>query len=356
MALARAFAEIPHTHQKAAQSEAAAPSEAFSHETIERTRAEFIENLYLASKHRQLTVEQAQHPGFHRFVSWFQQKHKDFPLSAELARAWAIGSQELAEQLAAELRYIPRTTKPIIEAPSNSTPTWAQIAALTQQIVALLPPGISWTQRTWAANPVLFAGIAGGIIVLFAAQRTLHRRGPAHSTRVVGKQAAYTVIFNSARNETIFLPIKTDSTPQLIIADTASSGETVQTRAEPGSLSVLPMDLQWENQLRSSEKRAEELLAQVRAGLAPHLARHLTSQLVRKLVDDRARLLEAQKIACAEVATLEQRFARIHSELQERLRDYQARNIQLEKQLAERTDQNRQLLRTQIASLQQKLQ
>jgi len=244
----------------------------------------------------------------------------------------------------------------VIEAPSNITPTWAHIAGLTQQIVALVRPGISWTQRTWVANPVLFASIGAGFLILVVAQQSLRRRRPAHSTRVVGKQTAYTVIFNSARNETIFLPLKTDSAPQLIIADTASSGETVQTRAEPEPLSVLPMDLQWENQLRSSEKRAEELLAQVRAGLAPHLARQMTTELVRKLVDDRARLLEAQKIACAEVATLEQRFARIHSELEERLRDYHARNIQLEKQLAERTDQNRQLLRTQIATLQKKLQ
>src|SRR5439155_11525599 len=75
MALVPAFAEIPQVQEGVAQSEAAAPSEALSHETIERTRAEFIESLYLASKHRQLTVAQTQHPGFQRFVGWFQQKH-----------------------------------------------------------------------------------------------------------------------------------------------------------------------------------------------------------------------------------------------------------------------------------------
>jgi len=314
-------------------------------------RAEFIDDLCLASKHRQLTPEQTQHPGFQRFVAWFQRKHTDLPLTTRLAEAWATGDDLLAQQLIGEL---PST--PLQAAPLDDNPTWSRIRNLTHQTLALVPPVVSWTKQTWNTNPTLFAGIGAGVVLLAVAQRTLHRRRPAHSTRVVGKQPAYTVIFNSARNETIFLPVKTDATPQLIIADTASSGETVQTRAEPDALTVLPVDAQWESQLRITEQRAEELLAQVRAGLAPHLARQLTSELVRKLVDDRTKLLEAQKIASAEVATLEQRFARIHSELQERLREYQARNIQLEKQLAERTNQTRHLLQSQIASLQKKLQ
>ena len=90
-------------------------------------------------------------------------------------------------------------------------------------------------------------------------------------------------------------------------------------------------------------------------GLAPYLAREMMSKLVHKLIADRMGLIQAQNIATREIALLEQRFAKIHSELQQRLQMYQERNAFLEEKLAERTAESQELIRTQIEALQKKL-
>src|SRR6266850_1932801 len=93
----RVFLYYPH---------AAAEAEARLREALTKTRSEFLDDLYVASKHRQLTAEQAGHPGFQRFAAWFQNKHKEFPFSPELARAWATGTpdEEFQSDLALKLR------------------------------------------------------------------------------------------------------------------------------------------------------------------------------------------------------------------------------------------------------------
>jgi gas vesicle protein len=118
---------------------------------------------------------------------------------------------------------------------------------------------------------------------------------------------------------------------------------------------VLAVDLEWQNRVVSAEKRAEALLADVRAGLAPHLAKELMNELVRKLVADREGLMQANHIAASEVARLERRFSRLHADLQQQLKDYQLRTVELQKQLQARTEQNRELLRSQIEALQKKV-
>jgi hypothetical protein len=223
------------------------------------------------------------------------------------------------------------------------------------QLIAVLRTGVSGLQAAWDKEPLLYDGVAGGIVLVLVGWLVWRPSRPNRSTRVVGGQTAYTVVLNAARNETIFLPVKTESSPQLVVADTASSGTLVKMESEPQSVSGTPLDLEWQDRVMGAEKRAEELLAQVRAGLAPHLAKEMMSELVRKLVADREGLLQAHLIASSEVAEIEQRFAKVHAQLQERLREYQARNLELEKELAASSEQNRKLLSTQIEALQKRI-
>lgn len=247
-------------------------------ETFGRLRGEFIEDLYRASKHRRLSAEQAKTSGFHRFVAWFQDKHKEFPLSASLAEAWATASSEEASaaQVAAKWRELFQTSKSrgSSVAPTNDGQhSGSDLYRFAARALGFLRSSFAWAANAWQRDPFRVTLVASAILLAGAAacfrQRLL--RGSVGQKRV------------------------------------------------------------------SVETRAEELLAQVRAGLAPHLAKEMVHELVDKLASDRARLLQAEQIACGQLCQLEERFTRIHSELQKRVREYQLRNSALEKELAEQT-------------------
>src|SRR5258706_5186126 len=384
--------------------EASIQAEEALRQSFNKIRAEFIEDLYRASKSRRLTLQQTKHPGFQQFVVWFRKKRADFPLSASLARAWAIGDEdELKERCASELRralghYVGPTVPgqttdvrvvpveiagkalfpqvleafafnvagsnvfslaqvrdelirtfesddksagryvaqflrpnclfdervalafanplaPVPEDPGRTIPTrqdstdasqpttesttkeaarplafaleWSDdIRLLGVSLLGAFRTGVSWAQANAEDSPLLLAIILVSLALL-AGARFLMRRSAVVESAPGPERAADTVVLNAARNETIFLPVKTDCSRQLIVADTASSGALVETSWETELLAA-PLDAEWQNRIAATEKRAEELLNQVRAGLAPHLARELTNEVIRRLLVDRA--------------------------------------------------------------------
>lgn len=82
--------------------------------------------------------------------------------------------------------------------------------------------------------------------------------------------------------------------------------------------------------------------------LLPHLLRILKDKLVTKLLSQRSDLLDTQEKAAADVAELEARLAKIHAPLQERLRAYEQRISDLERELAQKGEENRELIRAKI--------
>jgi hypothetical protein len=116
-----------------------------------------------------------------------------------------------------------------------------------------------------------------------------------------------------------------------------------------------PPAMQWQGQLREAEQRAEDLLALVRAGLAPHLAKELTHNLVQQLAYQRLTLLRAHRLAEQEIVALEMRFDKVCRELQERVSTYEKRTAELEKELVSKTEQTRQLMNATILLTQEKV-
>jgi hypothetical protein len=113
---------------------------------------------------------------------------------------------------------------------------------------------------------------------------------------------------------------------------------------------------EWQMQLREAEHRAEELLSLVRAGLAPYLAKELTRRLVHELISHRASLLRAHQLAAEEILALESRFEKVHHDLRERLSVYEQRTVELEKELASKTEQTRELLKAATTLTQSKIE
>jgi hypothetical protein len=123
--------------------------------------------------------------------------------------------------------------------------------------------------------------------------------------------------------------------------------------AAGGELSV--SDDVWKRRALMAELRAEQAQTNVTASLAPHLAQALKEALVQELAVQRKELLQAQQIAAAELAQLTQHLDELRAPIQDRLRSYETRIQELEKELAARTEENHELLRLKIEMLRQQV-
>jgi len=195
--------------------------------------------------------------------------------------------------------------------------------------------------------------LLGGIALLFLIslwqlnRRT--RRDLLPVTRAVGAKPSRTVIPNRARDETISLPAKATRNPAIVPVTTLEPVTPVE--AVP-----IADHKAWQDRVLAAEKRAEELMAMVREGLAPHLARELMNKLVRELISQRAGLLHTHQIAERELSSMEARFEHVISQLQERLAAYEKRNAELEKELAAKREENIELIKARIFMTQNKLE
>jgi len=225
-------------------------------------------------------------------------------------------------------------------------------------VVQLMAGARDWLETTWARmrvpgrnDPWVWAGVSvAGLLILWRGLRKRpHRALPlAHSSNQPG---AYTVILSPSRNQTVFMPVDT------AVAASAGNGQTAHPalllgQAWPQTTNVE----QWRRQMDETEQRIMKALAIVRAGLAPHLAHLLTNELVQELLSQRAHLLNTQQVAELVVTQLELRFARIQNQSEERLQLYEQRIADLEKELAARSEENRELIKASIALTQKQLE
>jgi len=112
----------------------------------------------------------------------------------------------------------------------------------------------------------------------------------------------------------------------------------------------------WRQRAIEAERRAEQALAAARADLTPHLAQALKEALVQELAIQRRELLQAQQIAITEIAQMAHRLDELKAPMQERLRSYETRIQELEKELAARSEENRELLKLKIEMVRHQLE
>ncbi|MFM1768073.1 MAG: hypothetical protein RJA22_602 [Verrucomicrobiota bacterium] len=126
------------------------------------------------------------------------------------------------------------------------------------------------------------------------------------------------------------------------------------------SLAVAPINTaaedEWQRRALAAEARADKAAALLKARLMPQMARWMMSELVQRLLQQRAGLAASQQQAEAEVAALEERLEQLHAPLTDRVRAYEQRIAELEGQLAAQNAQNRELLRAAIDTARRKLQ
>lgn len=105
-----------------------------------------------------------------------------------------------------------------------------------------------------------------------------------------------------------------------------------------------------------AEARAEQAQAALKASLAPQLAESLKEAVVQGLAAQRSELIKAQQSAALEIAELVRRLDELKAPMRDRLRSYEERIEQLERDLAERNEENRELLKMKIEMTRRQLE
>jgi hypothetical protein len=110
-----------------------------------------------------------------------------------------------------------------------------------------------------------------------------------------------------------------------------------------------------------AERRAPEAVTDpearlLREKMALELAEFAKQSLVQGLYSQRSKLLDTQQKAQAELAELEARLASLHLPFQERIRAYEARIVELEKQLETRDEEIRNMTHATLLLVRERLE
>jgi len=112
----------------------------------------------------------------------------------------------------------------------------------------------------------------------------------------------------------------------------------------------------WQKRALIAEKRNETLQNAARAGLLTHLSQWFSRLMTQRLISQRRMLLETHDNAATEMAALEERLQKVQAPLQVRLAAYEHRIAELEKELAVRGEENRELLKAKIETMRKQLE
>ena len=82
----------------------------------------------------------------------------------------------------------------------------------------------------------------------------------------------------------------------------------------------------------------------------------MMNKLFRRLMSQRSQMIANQEMAATEMAELEAQLEKVRAPLEERLRTYEQRISELEKELAARGEENRELLKAKIFLVRKQLE
>jgi len=365
------------------------------------TRRAFLDELDQFFKRRAPDAASVRAPAFHQFVASFQQKHKEFPLTTNLAAQWASG--EPATAILAEWERVLRKMMSYYILPDDVPPDLelgAQVRIL-QRPTSVFPANMETVHqagrllrksnlytlsRARRELPGVFeaeAGAAATCLVGFLRPNCVLEAELTRQLRVKRAASILATDRYDAGQKIASRGQRIDATTmaalgqlreklaliqaqQRLVEERSQAAAENQRRAwvlagAPALLlglgfvawrlagrrqmkTLLPVSV------RTAAAPAASEAAQpgVRAGLVTQLAQLMADKLVQRLVSDRRVLLEAQQKAAQEVAELEARLQRIHAPLQDRLEAYEQRIAELEKELANKDEQNRVLIETKI--------
>ena len=131
------------------------------------------------------------------------------------------------------------------------------------------------------------------------------------------------------------------------------SGTTMPLIGNAGNVDTIQGALgDWQQRALLAEQKVKQAHAAIREGALAQLK----EKVVGSLVSQREQMLDTQQSAAVELAELEKRLNELHAPLQERLRAYETRIAELERALAAKGEENRELIRAKIEMMRRQLE
>ena len=107
----------------------------------------------------------------------------------------------------------------------------------------------------------------------------------------------------------------------------------------------------WQQRALAAEQQAQRANALVEQGLIPHLREWLKRKLLRRLLADRTKLLDNQQTATLKALAVDERLARIETQIREQNQAYERRIEELNQELLAAKEENRELIRAKISQV-----
>jgi hypothetical protein len=380
------------------------------------TRSNFLAQLEAAFETPILTAQNITSPKFQRTTTNFQKRTRLFPVTSALAEVWAQGESDRVMQASLVARLREAMSRPI-RAGGSPAPK----LTFTVRLLPVSDPGevltLDEAEKRSRNSP------KNNIIALPTARTELIESFPPEE-QALAKFMASLLRTNCAVDGDLTAQARSRRTDPLWAADRYEAGQVIvkpgqivnrkikaalnqlREKAAIGSLQerlqterlnsqqaelrnhwtiaglgiaiALVLLLFWKLARRKPSgsllpaivtRAPAEIMAlpggaaaDARERLIPHLARLLTGRFVQKLLSQRTNMLDTQQRAAAEMSELEDRLEKVHAPLQDRLRAYQFRIAELEKELATKGEENRaltkakiDLVRKQLAAVEEKV-
>ena len=155
-------------------------------------------------------------------------------------------------------------------------------------------------------------------------------------TAQAGGPSAYTLVIGTS-----------PATGSALDATGLSAEAPPMVRIEPAG-STQTQSAFWQQRALAAEQRAAQAQVALKGKLLPDLRRWLRQKLTRKLMADRAGLIQNQEMATRRVLNVDERLARIERQVQQQNRSYERRIEELTCELMAAKEENRELIRARI--------
>lgn len=391
------------------KSEAAVESEL--RETFTSARSNFVFLMHDSFHHTRLTDAQMDTEQFRKLMASFKRRQPVFPLTITIAREWARGGDALPDQIRLIARVRQAMEEPIrydnltnapkmgsqvqIVAVESDTETisiddvqtravnfpktnlltlsrarlalaeqfsadeadLAKFATRALRINCFVENELTRAARARHTDPLFVADNYQAGQVIARPGQLVDPKILAALTQLQEKTVAGRLAQQVAQEKAHAVQIR-ESNRTLVAGLIVAAGVlfvclmwlALRRRTEVSNLPVLanassaPAVVVAEERARLAEEKAARAHEAIRSGVVAQLK----DQMVSGLVTQRGEMLEAQQAAAAEMAEMVRRLNELHPPLQERLKAYETRINELEKALAAKGEENRELIKAKI--------
>jgi len=198
---------------------------------------------------------------------------------------------------------------------------------------------VRWGIPAGAAALALLIGLVGLRVWTSRRQRRSTALVRVGAGRELLQSSAYTVVLTPKAGVN---PVKAISAGTALPTPSLHVETPITTQTQSGA---------WQRRALAAEAAADHANSLLRQGLLPELARWLKQKMVRKLISDRSDLVAGQHAAARQVMAVDERLARIETQMQHQNRAYVRRIEELTAELHAAKEENRELIRARIAQV-----